>query len=178
VFGGPEAPQKVPKETPQDRNELLARIATLLEPAGAFRQDARVYTAFRLPRIPAADYSFSVWVYEDGEPLITASRADEHADESFWVRPFESAQYASKAAQYQEFLDLLQTALTSRTRITQIQGWLFTHFSCHAVVGGQWVALGGHSVARWIKGIPVINGRRHEYYSPPVLHGGSGAAER
>jgi hypothetical protein len=151
------------------REKLLHGIANQLDGL-AYVEDVRPqYCAFRLAPAPTADYAFSVWVYDDGEPQLTAQLVNAQGDHRFWSKAFEAADWESVEDRDEVFLDTLDVVLNGRTRIRQVRGWLFWHFSCHVQADDEWKAVGGMSWGRWIKGIPPVPGRRQDYYSPRLV---------
>jgi len=150
------------------RQALLCRIAADLADASYERVEMRGYTVFHLSPSSGADYAFSVWVYEDAEPQITATLLSAPDKEMFWGRSFELPDYASTEARDAEFFTVLDRVLTYPTRITQTRSLLFWCFDCEAELAGSWVSVGGCSAVRWIRSVPPADGPQVEYSSGPI----------
>jgi hypothetical protein len=152
------------------REGVLRRISGILDAAEYRRVETRRYSAIHLEAPGGADYAFMVWVYDDGEPQISARLNGSVEDDHFWGKSFELPDYGSVEARTAAFLEVLERVVTCPTRITQEKGWLFWHFHCDARVGSTWVSVGGHSAARWSFGVRDT-GRREAAYSSPALRG-------
>lgn len=151
-----------------DRDRLLQRLVALLGSARYRRVDVRNYSVLHLEAPRGADYEFSVWVYDDGEPQIAARLMAGTEDQSFWDRHFELPDYSSNESRNTAFLEILERVTTCRTRITQTKGWLLWGFCCYAEVAGEWLSVGGQAAGRWIRGIPDTAQKRAEYFSPAI----------
>jgi hypothetical protein len=122
----------------------------------------------RIAPAAGADYGFELYVYEDGEPQISA-RLLSDPDAYFWYRPFEIDDFSGGDARLTAFRATAAKLLESRTVVVQVRGLLFDSFTlfCEASAGRERVysisglRLGG------CRG-PAISGRRHEYASPAL----------
>jgi len=164
------------EEATSARDALLGRTSELLGSVKHRRVDRPEYTRFRLGLPPGADYAFSVWIYDDGEPQISARLPESAAGETFWSRHFELPDYPDVTSRNLEFLEVLDRIVSWQTRITQARGWLAWSFQCHALVGTEWVPVGGVAAAKWLD-VRDRSAKEKEYFSPP-LRGCEGAVEQ
>ena len=162
-----------PDEAAADREGLLRRTFEVLGSAQYRRveklsADGAVHSVCYLEAPEGADYAFLVWIYDHGEPEISARLRDDAEDCFFWGKHFELPDYTSVESRNCAFLEILERVVTCPTRITQTKGWLFWDFHCDAQVGTTWVWIGGHSAARWISGIRDTGRKKTVYFSPAV----------
>ena len=75
--------------------------------------------AVHLPPARHADYRFTLYIHEDGEPQIGAVLIDGDPEAYFWYWPFEEPDFDSPAERQSEFLSAVHQLLTSRSRIRQ-----------------------------------------------------------
>ena len=146
--------------------KLLERVSSLLSGLEYSREDPPGYSVLWLAPPAGADYSFAVWVHADGQPGLSAQLVSiEHAHQ-FWARLFEPSGWRSLDARDDAFVGALDGVVNSRSRITQLKGWLFWHLTCAYQVEDEWRPIGGVSPTRWTAGVPVVKGRIRHYYSP------------
>jgi hypothetical protein len=163
-------------ETAAEREGLLRRTSEVLGSVEYRRVETPDYSVWHLEAADGADYAFAVWVYDNGEPEISARLGDSSEDCFFWGRHFELPGHSSVESRNLVFLEILERVVTCATRITQTKGWLFWGFRCDAQVGERWVSLGGHSAARWI---PVRDtGQKETVYFSPAVRRRAGAVEQ
>jgi hypothetical protein len=149
---------------------LVSKVAAALAPFSPRREIENAYSVFRLPAPPGAEYAFSVWIYDTGEPQIMARlvNADEH--HSFWYKPFELVDWPSEEAREEAFLKTLGLVLNLPTRIVQRKGLLFWSFDCALQTEGGWKSISGIGILRRSNmEVPPIEERTRSYYSPPLL---------
>jgi hypothetical protein len=149
------------------REGVLRRTLEVLGSAKYRCLETPRYSVFHLEAPDGADYSFSVWIYDSGEPQITADLLD-NPDGLFWGQFFELLDYPSVESRNRAFCETLERVVTCRTRITQTKGWLFWDFHCDAGVGSAWFSVGGHSAGRWIRGIRDSGQKKTVYFSPAI----------
>jgi hypothetical protein len=146
--------------------KLLERVSALLSGLRSQREDRLEYSIIRLAAPPEADYSFAVWVHGDGQPGISAQLVSSEVAHQFWARLFAPSGWRSLDARDDAFVAALDGVVNSRSRITQVRGWLFWHFTCAFQTEDEWRPIGGISPTRWTPGVPAIQGRSRHYYSP------------
>jgi hypothetical protein len=151
------------------RQSTIEAVAERLRELKPQREDTDKYTVFRLAPGKDAEYAFAVWVYEDGEPQLSASLTSSHDEHSFWYLPFELPDWPNAAARTEDFLAALHTVVSKRTRITQTRRLLSWSFDCEFDDCGVWKSIGGISFLRFSNFvIPKIEGRRRRYSSPSL----------
>jgi hypothetical protein len=152
------------------QKRLAGKLGLELAPFAARQEERGLHQVFELGPPPGADYAFSVWVSEDGEPQITARLIREPGEHYFWALRFETPAWAYPEARDVAFFEALGFVINCTTRIVQSKGLIFTSFMCSHQSQTVWTDLGGNSVLRWSSpDTPRISGRRREYFSPRLL---------
>ena len=127
------------------------------------------YSTLNLPRPANADFQVAVFMYEDGEPQITASIPEEEREHDYFCYlAFEIADYSSDQARFEDFETSLGLIVRNPSRIVQEKGMMLWDFSWECQVGDEWVHVGGVSCLRASFSAPKIQGRKHVYRSPPL----------
>lgn len=121
------------------------------------------YSSFPLPTPPAAEYSFSVYIYPDGEPQISAELLAAPGG-YFWYYSFEMPYFDSSHEQAAKFLSELERLLQSESKIVETQGLLWRSYTCLLYKGGEWSDFGTHPSLL----APGLSPRRREFHSPPL----------
>jgi hypothetical protein len=126
------------------------------------------YDSYHLRPAPGADYSFVIWLYSDGAAEISASRIDHRDGDCFWSCVFEIHDFDDREQLAAALLAGARHLLWNPTRIVQRRGLILWTFYCEFFEDGEWQRFCGHSVARWVRGIPPVVGRERVYVSDPV----------
>jgi hypothetical protein len=151
------------KETIEQLKEFAEKI---VEPSDDISYYRVIFSA-----ASNADYYFVAYIYDDGEPQITAKRLGADEDELFWCYPFESPDYKSTAVQHQAFIDKVLLLLRHATRIVQYKGLLFGGFTCEYFQDEEWLPLYSYSYFRFSNfRPPKLNGKEMIYTSGAVFH--------
>jgi len=108
------------------------------------------YLRFVLPLTEGSDYWFELYVYEDGEPQITAVRqSGARGTQLVWALPFEHYDFEGTGAAQVAFLEKVDTILRHRTRLTHTTRALAHNVRCEYQTGASWALVGSFS---WAKG--------------------------
>jgi len=137
-------------------DQALALLRSLDPDLDVRLDDQESFCAIHLPPAPRAEYRFTLYIHEDGEPQVGAVLVDGDSEAYFWYWPFEEPDFTSAAQRQSEFLSAVHQLLTSRSRIRQKRGWLNTHFRCEVEVGGAWSRVG-----------PLMSGLKASFKPPP-----------
>jgi hypothetical protein len=135
------------------------------------------HTKLALPPAEGADFHLNIYVYDDGEPQITAqplghgSPRDARDQVAFWGLSFEVADYRTDEERNTAFLATLDLLLTHEVRITQRRGCLNYHFTCEYKNGDDWLALPGILHFRWSHSRFLRCRARHLRFLSPALLG-------
>jgi hypothetical protein len=142
--------------------ELIADLA----PGVTTQLEERTgFTLVRLAPPLSADYSFQLYVYDDGESQICAELLEGGDFTAFWYWPFEIQEFRSQQAQWQAFLQGVHSVLSCPTRISRKSGLVFHTFRCEAREGASWRRLGpSMGFLRWGHRAPP----GHSWQSPPL----------
>jgi hypothetical protein len=139
------------------------------------RADGRCWSV-DLPPTDGADYRFALYVYDDEELQVTASRLAGQPDEYFWYHPFEAPDYDSPAQREGAFLAAVKALLTQRSRIRYRRGLLSASFKCEVTDGEAWQQVGpAMSCLRWAFQVPRDIGRSACFKANPLAKRGSEA---
>ncbi len=173
LFGGQSAARDpencVVTEDVEARDALAGRLDAELGAFALTREDQPAYSVFRLDAPPGADYAFCVWVYDDGEPQLSAQLLEVQENHRFWWMPFEALDWRNPTARERAFFEALDAILNHPTRVIESRSLLLWSFSCDYHADGLWKPLREISIARWVRGVPRITGRRREYRSPRLV---------
>jgi hypothetical protein len=128
------------------------------------------FCAIHLPAAPQGEYRFVLYVYDDGEPQLSATLVDGDPNAYFWYWPFEEPDYDTRTERERAFLSAVKELVTSRTRIRQKRGLLSTHFRCEVQRGSDWSQAGPFMAgSRWGFRPPPITGKLAYYESPALI---------
>jgi hypothetical protein len=121
------------------RDALAGRLDVELGAFALTREDQSAYSVFRLDAPPGADYAFSVWVYDDGEPQLSAQLLEVQEHHRFWSMPFEAPDWRNPTALERAFFEALDAILNHPTRVIQRGSLLLWSFRCdyHSLGAGS-----------------------------------------
>lgn len=161
-------------QTSQQRtlNEIDRRLGSI----DVVRVSQPTYVKLALPAARGADFHFNVYVYDDGEPQITAQPRVGGGDlhdvrdlVAFWHLSFEAPDFLSDDDRLNAFLAVLGCLLTHDVRIRQRRGWLNYSFTCEYQADDRWIALPGVSYLRWTLRPAAPEAGVLCFSSPPLL---------
>jgi hypothetical protein len=141
-----------------DLQELLQTV-----PHDSLRRPA--YHSYALRPAADADYSFSLWLYPDGEAGVWAHRVGGSEDEDFWGLTLELAQFRDADELERKLVTVLHTLASCPTRIVQRRRLLWTTFTCQALVDAKWETISQVTFLGRSKRLPSIHGKRAVYSS-------------
>jgi hypothetical protein len=164
-------PPKIDDTTVALLNRLLGGRSPEIPTVKSLGNSENKFIRVDLPAAASAQYSFSLWFYEDREREISAQPLQQNDDHDyFWSRSFELAEFVgSEGDLVKAFCSELEVLLTHETRIVQRKGLLFWHFVCEYRDREKWKSVGSNSAFRFGNfKPPPIDGKRHVYQSGPV----------
>lgn len=144
--------------------DIFNRISQI---PGAEKGGADDFLRISLPVAANSDYYFSVFLYKDGDPQISATYS-KNSDCYFWYHPFEIYDFDSQEDRINAFNKTVENLFINPTRIIQKKGLISWSFSCFYFKNNEWIKVYSHSGLR-IANTPPINAKEIIYQSPIVV---------